>query len=49
MRLDLAARVCESTLHWSREQTDTAATTRLSFYSVQLVSVLVLIAMAALA
>jgi len=44
----LAARVCQSTMHVSQVQTDKVVAIRFSFYSVQLVSFLVLIAMATL-
>ena len=43
----LAARVCQSTVHISHEQTNAFVAVRFSFYSVQLVSFLVLIVMAA--
>ena len=43
----LAARVCQSTVHISHEQTNAFVSVRFSFYSVQLVSFLVLIVMAA--
>ena len=42
----LAARVCQSTVHVSHVQTDAFVAVRFSFYSVQLVSFLVLIVMA---
>ena len=42
----LAARVCQSTVHISHEQTNAFVAVRFSFYSVQLVSFLVLIVMA---
>ena len=44
----LAARVCQSTVHVSQVQTDKVVAIRFSFYSVQLVSFLTLIVMAAL-
>src|SRR5215510_6960481 len=43
----LAARVVQSTVHISHEQTNAFVAVRFSFYSVQLVSFLVLIVMAA--
>ena len=43
----LAARVCQSTVHISHEQTNAFVSVRFSFYSVQLVSFLTLIVMAA--
>ena len=43
----LAARVIQSTVHISHEQTNAFVAVRFSFYSVQLVSFLVLIVMAA--
>ena len=43
----LVARICQSTVHVSRVQTDAIVAVRFSFYSVQLVSFLVLIVMAA--
>ena len=45
----LAARICQSTIHVSHAQTDAFVAVRFSFYSVQLVSFLVLIVLAALA
>ena len=42
----LVARVCQSTVHISHEQTNAFVAVRFSFYSVQLVSFLVLIVMA---
>jgi len=42
----LAARICQSTVHESRVQTDKVVAVRFSFYSVQLVSFLALIVMA---
>ena len=42
----LVARVCQSTVHVSQVQTDKVVAIRFSFYSVQLVSFLVLIVMA---
>jgi uncharacterized MAPEG superfamily protein len=42
----LIARVCQSTVHVSHVQTDAFVAVRFSFYSVQLVSFLVLIVMA---
>jgi uncharacterized MAPEG superfamily protein len=44
----LAARVVQSTVHVSHVQTDAFVSVRFSFYSVQLVSFLVLIVMAAM-
>jgi hypothetical protein len=44
----LAARVCQSTVHVSQVQTDKVVALRFSFYSVQLVSFLVLIVLAAM-
>jgi uncharacterized MAPEG superfamily protein len=44
----LVARVCQSTVHVSRVQTDRVVGVRFSLYSVQLVSFLLLMAMAAL-
>ena len=41
----LAARICQTTVHVSREQTDAFVAVRFSFYSVQLVSFIVLIVM----
>ena len=43
----LLARICQSTVHISHEQTNTFVAIRFSFYSVQLVSFLVLMVMAA--
>ena len=43
----LVARICQSTVHVSRVQTDAVVAVRFSFYSVQLVGFLVLIVMAA--
>jgi uncharacterized MAPEG superfamily protein len=43
----LAARICQSSVHLSHEQTNAFVAVRFSFYSVQLVSFLVLIVMAA--
>ena len=45
----LAARVCQSPVHVSHVQTDAFVAVRFSFYSVQLVSFLALIVMAAMA
>ena len=45
----LVARICQSTVHVSHAQTDAFVAVRFSFYSVQLVSFLVLIVMTALA
>jgi uncharacterized MAPEG superfamily protein len=42
----LAARVCQSTVHLSHVQTDTFVAVRFSFFSVQLVCFIALIAMA---
>jgi hypothetical protein len=42
----LVARVCPSTVHVSRVQTDAVVAVRFSFYSVQLVCFLALIVMA---
>ena len=42
----LAARICQSSVHISHEQTNAFVAVRFSFYSVQLVSFLVLIVMA---
>ena len=42
----LAARICQSTVHVSHEQTDLFVAVRFSFYSVQLVCFIALIAMA---
>jgi uncharacterized MAPEG superfamily protein len=44
----LVARVCQSTIHVSQVQTDKVVAIRFTFYSVQLVSFLVLIVMAAM-
>jgi uncharacterized MAPEG superfamily protein len=43
----LLARICQSTVHISHEQTNAFVAVRFSFYSVQLVSFLILIVMAA--
>jgi uncharacterized MAPEG superfamily protein len=44
----LVARICQSTVHVSQVQTDKVVAVRFSFYSVQLVSFLALIVMAAM-
>jgi uncharacterized MAPEG superfamily protein len=44
----LVSRICQSAVHVSHEQTDAFVAVRFSFYSVQLVSFLALIVMAAL-